>query len=222
MAPPVEGERAQRLVAIIGQSEAKLDKVARVLHDEIGQILSAVGLQLGVLRLDLQSQAPEIAPRTAEIQKFLENVVVRIRELSNELNPSVVERAGLQPAIEGLVQRLQKDFPGALHLKYEASLGVPRERARGLFKVAECALANAVTHSRASRIDINVRGKADQVLLEVQDNGCGFDSQKVRAGGSGIGLLLMECYALAAGIKLIIDTAPGKGTMISASFTELN
>ena len=68
------------LVATINAREVESDRVSRTLHDEVGQVLSAVGLQLDVLRLDFQKQAPEIAPRTVEIQKMLEESQRLIKE----------------------------------------------------------------------------------------------------------------------------------------------
>lgn len=214
-----ERTRAQMLVAAINQHENKLGKAARVLHDDVGQILSAVGLQLDVMRLDLQSRVPEIAERTAEIQKMLEEVMGRIRELSRELNPSVVDRAGLQPALERQVRYLQETYSGVMRLSFDTSIRVPREAARSLFKVAECALRNAVDHSGASQIDIAVFAEAGQIILEVRDNGCGFDLEEARARTYGTGLLLMECYTSADNISLAIETAQGRGTIVRTGFT---
>lgn len=211
------GTRAQMLAAAISQSEAKLDKAAHVLHDDVGQVLSAVGLQLDVLRLDLQDQVPEIAPRTIEIQKLLEDVMVKIRQLSRELNPSMVDRAGLQPALERLVRQLQEDFQGILRLNFDPALRIPRETSRCLFKVAECALSNAVSHSGATRIDIAVSARAGRIVQEIRDNGKGFDPREAKLANAGMGLLLMECYASGGNVSLAIDSAPGKGTIIRAS-----
>ncbi|MGH9667554.1 MAG: sensor histidine kinase, partial [Bryobacteraceae bacterium] len=201
------------------QNEAKLDRVARVLHDDVGQVLSAVGLQLDVLRLDLQAESPEIAPRTIEIQKLLESLMVRIRQLSHELNPSVVDRAGLQPALERLVRQLQEDFPGTLRLKFDTALRIPRETARNLFKIAECALSNAVSHSDATRVDLVISAQSGQIVQEIRDNGRGFDPRQARPAGIGMGLPLMECYASGGNISLAIDSAAGKGTIVRASST---
>jgi signal transduction histidine kinase len=206
------------LVTAISQSEAKLGKAARVLHDDVGQILSAVGLQLDVMRMDLQARVPEIAERTAEIQKMLEGVMGRIRDLSRELNPSVVDRAGLQSALERLVRHLQEKYSGVMKLQFNTGVRAPREAARNLYRIAECALQNAVTHSGADKIDVAVTGEGNRIVLEVRDNGCGFDLTEARAKSYGTGLLLMECYAAAENIALTIETAPGKGTIVRTGF----
>ena len=95
---PSEGRQpglARMLVAAVNQREIEFARVSSVLHDEVSQVLSAIGLQLDVMRLDFKQQAPEIETRTAEIQLMLERVINHLRDLSFELNPSVVERAGL-------------------------------------------------------------------------------------------------------------------------------
>src|SRR5208283_2411978 len=82
---------ARKLVALINERQREMTRVSRVLHDSVGQVLSAVGLQLDVMRMDFERAAPGIVARTAEIQQMLEAVIGELRELSYELNPSIVE-----------------------------------------------------------------------------------------------------------------------------------
>src|ERR1017187_6461122 len=86
---------AQMLFAAIQEHDAALDGVARVLHDDVSQVLSAVGLQLDAMRMDFRDQAPGIDARAVEIQTMLEQVIDQLRDISNELTLSTVERAGL-------------------------------------------------------------------------------------------------------------------------------
>ncbi|HYI94119.1 MAG TPA: histidine kinase dimerization/phosphoacceptor domain-containing protein, partial [Bryobacteraceae bacterium] len=80
------------IVSTINARDVESNRVSRLLHDEVGQVLSAVGLLLDVLKLDYRSQIPELTERVHEIQKMLENAVQQVRSLSYDLNPSVVER----------------------------------------------------------------------------------------------------------------------------------
>src|SRR5882672_7772127 len=98
--------RAMALAALDNQ-QSERSKVARLLHDEVAQILTAAGLQLDILRMDLADRVPEIADRTAEIQGLLDRVVKGVRDLSYQLNPDIVERAGLQSALDRTVGRLR-------------------------------------------------------------------------------------------------------------------
>src|SRR5579871_5290082 len=98
---------AEMLFAAIQEHDAALAGVARVLHDDVSQVLSAVGLQLDAMRMDFKDQAPAIDDRAAEIQTMLEQVIEQLRDISNELNPSVVERAGLQFALDRLAGKVR-------------------------------------------------------------------------------------------------------------------
>src|SRR5260370_18850030 len=87
--------REQMLLSFVSERESDYARLSRFLHDEVGQVLSAVGLQLDALRLDFSSRAPELEQRTVEIQQMLEPVIGRLRDISNEVNPSVGQRVGL-------------------------------------------------------------------------------------------------------------------------------
>src|SRR5579864_5517769 len=100
---------AQMLFAAIHEHDAALAGVARLLHDDVSQVLSAVGLQLDAMRMDFRNEAPGIEERAAEIQNMLEQVIDQLRDISNELNPSVVERAGLQFALDRLAGTVRKN-----------------------------------------------------------------------------------------------------------------
>ena len=94
----------------------------RFLHDSVGQNLTALGLQLDLMRMDLETVSPDICRRIGEIQKLLEEMMEEVREYSYELNPSTVERAGLRPALDRLVGRIRERFAGTLRLNVDPSL----------------------------------------------------------------------------------------------------
>src|SRR6202050_5586867 len=87
---------AQMLFAAMNEHEAVLSRVSRLLHDDVSQVLSAVGLQLDAMRMDFRAQAPGVDGRASEIQELLEQAIEQLRDITNELNPSIVERAGLE------------------------------------------------------------------------------------------------------------------------------
>ncbi len=102
---------AQKLFAAINEHEAVLARVSRLLHDDVSQILSAVGLQLDAMRMDFREQAPGLDGRAAEIQELLEQAIEQLRDISNELNPSIVERAGLRFALDRLAGKFAPTSP---------------------------------------------------------------------------------------------------------------
>jgi signal transduction histidine kinase len=208
----------QLLVSVINQREQEYARISRLLHDQVGQVLSAVGLQLDVLRLDLQAQVPEIVGRTAEIQQMLEEAVTQVRALSFELNPAIVERAGLQFALDQLAGRFRKGFKGGLRLLFDSSVHLPLDASNALYKIAEFAIDNAVQHAGCTQIEVLMRPAQKSVIMEVRDNGRGFPYAQVRKQSPGLGLLLMEHYASQGGLEFSVRSTPGRGTIVRAGF----
>jgi two-component system NarL family sensor kinase len=206
------------LLGVVRERDAERGRVARLLHDEIGQVLSAVGLHLDVLRLDLQDRAPEIVARTTEIQRLLENAVQHVRRLSYELCPEPVERTGLGVALQHLVARTEPSCPGRLQADCPNALDLPPAAAVALFRIAAQAIDNALRHSGAARIRAVVRRHRRGVTLQVRDNGRGFDPARARRRPAGLGLLLMEAFARNAGLKFSVASAPGRGTIVRAEY----
>ncbi len=211
---------ARLLAAVVNSREQEGARVARLLHDEVGQILSAAGLHLDVLRMDIEDDTPEVARRISETQKLLEQAVDQVRALSYELNPEVVERAGLPAAMDQLVGRYRNRSQIKIRLLFDASFRLPGHVATAVYKIADRALDNAVRHSGCKRIELFVRPARQGVVLEVRDNGSGFDFEGVSEEPAGLGLLLMGCYAEQGGLQFEVQTGPGKGTIVKAWTTE--
>jgi len=153
---------------------------------------------------------------TAEIQSLLERVVRHVRHLSYELNPDIVERAGLQPALDLLVGRFRRVFPGGLHLAYAPSVRIPLEVGVAMEKIAEEAVSNAVQHANCDRIRITVKSTPVGAALQVRDNGSGFDYERERRMPRGLGLLMMDHCARKAGLGLSFRGHIGRGSIVSA------
>jgi signal transduction histidine kinase len=197
------------------------NRVSRILHDDVGQVLTGVGLLLDVLKLDLKKEIPEITDRINEIQKMLDQAVQQVRALSYDLNPSIVERAGLQLALDRLIGRYRDQFTGSLRYLYDCSMRVPTPVGNAWYKIAELALENALKHAEATRIEVHVRRARNRLALEVRDNGKGFSLLDAKINPRGLGLLLIEHHAASAPIAMEVKSAPGKGTTVR-SFYDLS
>jgi two-component system NarL family sensor kinase len=202
--------------AALDNHQSERSKVARLLHDEVAQILTAAGLQLDILRMDLADRVPEIADRTAEIQGLLDRVVQGVRDLSYQLNPDIVERAGLQSALDRMVGRLRKAFSGSLRLIYDSSLRVPSAVGTAMERIAEEAVTNAIRHAQCNRIEIIVKTHHTGVALQVRDDGTGFDYPLARASANGLGLLVMDYYATKVGLRLTVTKNDSRGMTVQA------
>lgn len=201
------------LVATINSKEVESNRVSRLLHDDVGQVLSAVGLQLDVMKLDFKERLPEIVGRINEIQELLEQAVRQVRAISYDLNPAVVERAGLQMALDRLVGRFREEYGGALRYMFEAPARPPTAVANVWYKIAELAIDNSIRHAGASRIEVQVKRTSKGLMLEIRDNGSGFIKDQPGAI-PGLGLLLMEHYARQAPVTFDLESSPGKGTIV--------
>lgn len=192
--------------------EVQSARIARILHDDVNQVLSAAGLHLDLIRMEHGTQVPELTAKTAEVQGLLGQVIEQLRELSYEINPAVVERVGLVFALERLVERYRRQHRAPVQQKIEPRLRLPLRISSALYRIAEAALENSVKYSGAKRVDLLLRGSPNLVKLEVRDNGCGFDlAQPI---GSGLGMAIMRHHAALAGGTLHIEST-GQGTLVS-------
>jgi signal transduction histidine kinase len=210
-----ERELANLLISVMHARDQEGARVSRILHDEVGQILSAIGLQLDLLRMDIKEDVEAAGGRIADVQKVLEMAVDQVRDLSYESNPSIVERAGLPFALDRLVGRYRKAFAGGIRLLYDSSVRVPVEPATAMYKIAEQALDNAIAHSAGAQIAILVKPARRGVALEVRDNGTGFSPEQ---HSTGLGLHLMKYQATQAGLQFSVASAPEKGTIVRAIY----
>jgi two-component system sensor histidine kinase NreB len=192
-------------------------KLSRLLHDEIGQYLSSAGLQLDILRMDLRDRLPDIGSRASEIQELIAEIVQRMRDLSYELDPGIVERAGLHASLEALVNRSRKKFAGAIQFASNMLVEIPSVTARAMYLIADAAVENAVEHSDGSQIEIICKFSKREQILEVRDNGKGFDVSAARVLRRGWGILFMEQYAHRGRLHLSIGSLPGHGAVVRAS-----
>ncbi|MGB9604358.1 MAG: sensor histidine kinase [Bryobacteraceae bacterium] len=190
-------------------------RICRLLHDEVGQVLSAVGLQLELLRMDC-AQAPELARRIGEAQQLLERALEQVRGLSYDLNPGIVERLGLGPALRRLLERYRRDFRGQLQWDYQGDEQARSPQASAIYQIAEQALDNAVRHSGASEIAITVEVGSGRLRLEVRDNGRGLSYPRALESSQGAGLRLMQHEAERAGLELNLASEPERGTIVTA------
>jgi signal transduction histidine kinase len=186
------------IVSAINAREVESQRVSRTLHDEVGQVLSAVGLHLDVLKLDFKDRVPEIVGRVREIQEYLEKAV--------------------HAALDRLVGRFRTQFDGSLRLLYDMNGRPPLPIGNAFYKIAELALDNAVQHARAKRIEVQVRSTRDALIMAVTDDGAGFSPEDADVHTPGLGILMMEHYAAQAAVELRLRSQPGRGTLVKASY----
>lgn len=209
---------SRRLVEV---QEAERRHIARELHDEVGQVLTAVKINLQVLRRQpaLQAHSHQLDENIESVQRALEQV----RSLSLDLRPSILDDLGLSAALEWYAPRLMKvaDVELELTLPSNSPRWSPTIEIT-CFRVAQEALTNILRHANARKVWIEVRYSPEHVQMSVRDDGRGFepDSARRRAmrSGSSVGLLSMAERVALAGGHLDIESLPGQGASITVIF----
>ena len=207
--------KAQRGLAHARQEERR--RLARELHDSVGQSLTALRMRLQSIRRDAGTAgASDLAGALDDLSTECGNVIREVRQISHGLYPATLEQLGLAPALR---QMLKACRPAEI----ECALACPEEVERmrfaedveiALFRIGQEAVANALRHGSPGRIEVGLRRVDAKVCLTVCDDGCGFDCDG--AIGEGMGLASMHERAESVGGSLEISSRPGR-TCVKAS-----
>jgi PAS domain S-box-containing protein len=205
---------------LVEAQETERKNIARELHDEIGQALTVMQLNLQTL---LQSPGTKaMLPRLQESLEVVEHLLEQVHDISFNLRPLILDDLGLEPALRWLTRRqaalvgLQATFHADL-LEQRLEPVIETE----CFRVAQEALTNVVRHAKAKTVSVEMRKETGQLHLRVRDDGTGFNVGAVQARavrGASLGLLSMEERAALAGGGLEFKSAAGQGTEVHAWF----
>lgn len=188
--------------SLVRAQEEERRTLARELHDEVGQSLSAIMMEAGNLQ-----------PASEAIVAIAEKALTVVRDLALLLRPSMLDDLGLVPALNWHAREMSKRT--GLHIRVsadEASDDMPDEHRTCVYRLVQEALNNSARHARARNVQVAVRNEGSRVVFSVQDDGTGFDKKIVH----GLGLLGMEERVRRLGGTLRIDSELGRGTTISA------
>jgi len=204
---------AARLQAI---REEERTRIAREIHDELGQALTALKLDLAWL----SAKRPKGSGNSGPLRVIDQSITARIdetmqivRRIASELRPSVLDQLGLEAAIEFLVQDATKRTGIAVTLQADEFPRLPDDVASHAFRIIQEALTNVTRHSQATQVNVSVRRAGGALILGVADNGVGFAPDSM-SGLRSLGLVGMRERALACGGVLMVQGKPGEGTAI--------
>lgn len=194
---------------LIGVQEDILHSVSRELHDEFGQILTAVGAMLGRAGKHLPSDSA-FRIELAEVREIAQSTLERLRSLSQALHPSILDDYGLEKAIEWYVAQFGKQT--GIAIRYEKKGSAPAiggQEAIHVYRILQETLNNVVRHSKSATAWVRLEVSADRLRLEVEDRGVG-----ISRNGGGLGLIAMRERADILQGKLEILRPPGGGALI--------
>jgi len=206
--------RGQLLEQVIGAQEDERKRIARELHDETGQALTSVAVMLK--SLDSSRLSDDVRARVADIQAVAASAVRAVHDLAFELRPSVLDDAGLAPAIERYGREFAERHQIAVDVQVTGihdRLPAPIETA--LYRITQEALTNIARHAQATHASLLLERRNGSVLLLVEDDGRGFARQPHVSGArEHLGIHGMEERATLVGGKLTIETEEGAGTSV--------
>lgn len=213
-------KKAQEAIARIpqqilqGQEEERL-RIAKEIHDDLGQLMVALKLSLVSQTMDLTVKYPELKKLSDNLKSKVNTIIDKTRDLSHELSPLGLKHISLVGSMKELIESMNdgKDtvFKFAHRNLVDVDLG---EKKIMIYRIVQGALTNVVKHARAKNVDVTMRRQKDKLHLTVKDDGKGFNLQEKRKG-SGLGLALMKERAALLKAKLMIKSAAGAGTHIS-------
>jgi PAS domain S-box-containing protein len=194
--------------------EAERTRVAREIHDELGQALTAIKIDLAAFIRDLPGDSGLQRQRSQSILKLLDETIQSVRRIATELRPGILDDLGLVAAVEWAAE----EFQARTGTKCELSLpgvdiALDPERATALFRILQETLTNVARHTNAARVDVRLAQENGNLILEVHDNGQGIGEEHLSESRS-LGILGMRERALLLGGELTISGAPGKGTTV--------
>jgi PAS domain S-box-containing protein len=213
-------ESSQRLRELAAQNEAtrEADKkhIAREVHDELGQVLTALRMDISLLGMRFGSLDPALTDKVQGMKALVDRAIQGVRTVAKNLRPAALDM-GLVPAIEWLCSEFTKynNIACLFHVE-EENIGLNETRAVVVFRIVQESLTNISRYANASQVDITLSCHENELRARVRDNGLGFDLQAAMQKKS-LGLLGMRERALALGGLLDITSAPGKGTEICLS-----
>ncbi len=213
--------KGELLHKVITAQEEERRRIARELHDETGQALTALRLCLERLaQVSASSASGEVKDRLAQSLSLCQQADEEIDKLIFDLRPSLLDDLGLVEAIEFFINtRLTTAGIKASLMVTGKERRLPSEREVSLFRVIQESINNIIRHARAKSVTIRLKYKANQLEARIEDNGCGFDLKQVmgsQSSGGGLGLLGMKERMSLIGGSLSIVSKTGTGTCVTA------
>lgn len=204
-------EQEERINAVFQAQEEERRRIAKELHDGIGQTIGAIKLNYQSLKEKVGQ--PDLLPDFGKVEKMLENAGSEVRSISHQMIPRELEQFGLVPAIEGMLNlhlgnsSLKVEFE---HSGFGERVGQKIELV--LFRVLQELVSNVIKHAQANQLTVQLIRLPAHVMLNVTDDGTGFDTGSKKGG---IGLLNMASRIEAVKGHLHFESAPGKGTTVT-------
>jgi PAS domain S-box-containing protein len=211
----VESREQQRELSAYMEAirEEERKRIAMEIHDELGQLLTALKMDVSLLKMRIADDA-EAKRKADDMRELVEGTISMVRNVASHLRPAALN-FGIVSALEWLVDEFNRRNAIACELRIEGGEpALPDADATALFRIVQASLTNVARHADATRVEVTLISTAERLELHVCDDGRGFDQQTGHRDYS-YGLLGMNERARLIGGSLSVDSAPGAGTTVS-------
>jgi signal transduction histidine kinase len=203
--------------ALLTAQEDERRRIARDLHDDVGQQLALLSIEIGALAGDLPTSIDHLSMRLRALQKRLVQVTHDLRRVSYELHSTLIEDLGLSTALEALCEEFGR--VRGIHVQFDGDIDdatVDATTASVFYRIAQESMTNAAQHAGAHEVHVELQRTGETVELLVADNGAGFVPEQ-KTGNGGLGLVNMRERMRLVNGTLSVKSQPGQGTTIRAS-----
>ncbi len=198
--------------------EEERTRIAREIHDELGQALTAMKLDLSLIRRSLLSGGlADQSAKIHDIERAVTRIIRTVRRISTELRPGILDELGVAAAIEWMAKDFQNRTGIACKVAIQGVDKMPDTvRATAIFRIVQEALTNVMRHAAASQVDVSLEKNGDILTLQVADNGTGIMEGRIFDSKS-LGLIGIRERVLLLGGEATISGKPGQGTLVKVT-----
>lgn len=202
--------------------EEERTSVAREIHDELGQSLTAIKIDLASLIAELPPDRQPKPERAEALLKLADEAIQSVRRISAQLRPGILDDLGLVAALEWAAEEFETRTGIKCRLdRPQEDIAIDRDRATALFRIFQETLTNVARHADATEVNVRLGRENGNLVLGIRDNGIGVSEERLSAGTS-LGILGMRERALLLGGELTIHGEVGKGTQVTVRIQENN
>jgi PAS domain S-box-containing protein len=193
--------------------EQERKRIAQDLHDDLGQMLTGLRMEVGLMRIQYGEDSPQLLAPLQGLKEQIDATIQVVRDVAGQLRPAVLDM-GVASALEWQVAEFTKrsGIPCRLVLD-DDHIELNADQATTIFRIVQESFTNIMRHAHATRVEVRLLHRGDHCLLQIEDDGAGFEPAAARK--KTFGLMGMRERALVLGGEIDIDSAPGQGTRIS-------
>jgi len=200
----------EKVEAEILALEKERKRIAADLHDEIGPTLSGIKLMLSGFSVSDEAEAQLLS----KVNTHIDSTISRMRQISNNLMPRIIEKRSLGEALRSYIEEMLKFYPIKINFQYDEGIDLTDEKKIHIYRIFQEITHNTIKHAQATKLDVLLSKEKNLIILQTKDDGIGFVIRDEVKKSSGLGLRNLVSRSEILGGKIHIETGSGKGTHI--------